>query len=41
MFMLFSGPVSATVPAAFANPAVMAVGLVILLAIFVWMKLAE
>lgn len=40
MFLvLFSGPVPSSVPAAFANPAAMAVGLVILIGAFVWLKI--
>jgi hypothetical protein len=39
MLILFSGAVSGSVPKIFANPAAMAVGLVILLGIFAWMKL--
>jgi hypothetical protein len=41
ILVLFSGPVSGSVPVAFANPPAMAVGLVILVAIFAWMKVKD
>jgi hypothetical protein len=41
ILLLFSGPVSGSVPAALANPATMAVGLIILLGVFAWLKLKE
>jgi hypothetical protein len=39
--VLFSGAVGGSVPAAFANPAAMAVGLVLLIGAFVWLKLKD
>ena len=41
ILLLLSGPVSGNVPAAFANPAAMAVGLVLLLAFFAWFKFKD
>ena len=41
ILVLFSGPVSGQVPAAFADPPAMAVGLVLLLGISGWLKLKD
>jgi hypothetical protein len=41
ILVLFSGLVSGSVPAAFANPPAMAVGLVILVGVFVWLKVKD
>jgi hypothetical protein len=39
--LLSAAPVGGSVPAVFANPLVMAVGLVILIGIFAWLMMKE
>lgn len=41
ILLLLSGPVSGNVPAAFADPVAMAVGLVLILAYFAWFKFKD